>query len=344
MTQPDQANATRLTVAVPVLGADVQCHVLAAGQPPLFIEPRGAALRQRAGFRAWLAAHRPALDALIVEHGGIVLRGFPMADTDDFASFIEGFPPFQGGYAGGRAPRATISGRVMEATRLSSSVRLALHSEMAYRRDYPRRVAFFSRKTAAVGGETLIGDVRRLADAMDPALRRKIETLGTRTAINFGPKADDQSHSYGHMDQRGWNHSFETDDPARVDALCAERGLQPLWNEDGSLTVLNVLDPFVVHPATGKTLYRSILHMKPQAEQGLDIEISKTKKYPTGATLGDGKRLSAEEMAHIDALCDQVTYAWPWQDGDVMVLDNLQVWHGRNPYEGERDVQVALLD
>ncbi len=83
--------------------------------------------------------------------------------------------------------------------------------------------------------------------------------------------------------------------------------------------------------------------MKQQAEQGLDIEISKSKKFPTGATLGDGKRLDAEEMAHIDTLCDKATYAWPWRDGDVMVLDNLQVWHGRNPYEGERDVQVALL-
>lgn len=332
-----------IPVDVPALGTDVQCHVLRAGRPPLFIQPRGDALQSSDAFYGWVRAMRPALDAAIAEHGGIVLRGFPVADTEDFATFIETFPPFEGGYAGGRAPRATISGRVMEATRLSSSVRLALHSEMAYRRDYPGRVAFFSRQTAAVGGETLIGDVRTLANDMDPVLRDKIETLGTRTAINFGPKATDQSASYGHMDQRGWNHSFETDDAMQVEALCAERGLQPLWNQDGSLTVLNVLDPFVVHPRTGKTLYRSILHMKPQAEQNLDLEISKTKKYPTGATLGDGTRLTAAEMAHIDALCDRVTYAWPWHDGDVMVLDNLQVWHGRNPYEGARDVQVALL-
>jgi hypothetical protein len=25
-------------------------------------------------------------------------------------------------------------------------------------------------------------------------------------------------------------------------------------------------------------------------------------------------------------------------------VDNLQVWHGRNPYEGERETQVALLN
>ncbi|UIF85685.1 TauD/TfdA family dioxygenase [Cupriavidus sp. UYPR2.512] len=53
---------------------------------------------------------------------------------------------------------------------------------------------------------------------------------------------------------------------------------------------------------------------------------------------------SAQMPASADQLCDQTTYSWPWRDGDVMVLDNLQVWHGRNPYQGTRDVQVALLD
>jgi alpha-ketoglutarate-dependent taurine dioxygenase len=44
------------------------------------------------------------------------------------------------------------------------------------------------------------------------------------------------------------------------------------------------------------------------------------------------------------ACIDKATFSWPWRNGDVMILDNLQVWHGRNPYQGPRDVQVALLD
>jgi alpha-ketoglutarate-dependent taurine dioxygenase len=331
-------------VDVPALGQDAQCYVLQPGRPPLFIEPRTDRLLDRDRFRQWSRDVRPVLDALVTEHGGIVLRGFPIAQTDDFADFIDQFPSFEGGYAGGRAPREAISGRVMEATRLAASVRLALHSEMAYRRDYPSRIAFFSRKTAEVGGETLIGDVRNLVNDMAPQLVEKLETLGTRTAINFGPKSEGRDASYGHMDHRGWNHSFQTDDPAEVNRLCAERGLEPVWHEDGSLTVLNVLEPFVVHPQTGAKIYRSILHMKPQVENAaLDLEMRKRQKYPTGATLGNGEKLEESERAHIDQLCDAVTYSWPWRNGDVMLLDNLQVWHGRNPYQGERDVQVALL-
>ncbi|SOY50671.1 conserved hypothetical protein [Cupriavidus taiwanensis] len=346
MTQATPAaDAATVAVSVPELGPDVRCHVLQPGRPPLFIEPAGEVLRDRARFRQWTRTARPALDALILAHGGVVLRGFPTTGTEDFAAFIEQFPAFDGGYAGGRAPRETISGRVMEATRLSASVRLAVHSEMAYRRDYPRRIAFFSRKTAEVGGETLIADVRQLAERMDPGLAGKIARLGSRTAINFGPRRDADDASYAHMDERGWNQSFHTEDPAEVNRLCAERGLEPAWHGDGSLTVFNALEPFVMHPQTGRRLYRSILHMQPQVEHPeQERERRQRQKYPTGATLGNGEALTDAERAHIDQLCDQTTYSWPWRDGDVMVLDNLQVWHGRNPYQGTRDVQVALLD
>lgn len=331
--------------AIQALGPDVQCHELSPGRPPLFIEPKGGALRDQVSFRVWLESARPVLDTLIVRHGGIVLRGFPIRETEDFSHFISLFPSFDSGYAGGRAPRKAISGKVMEATRLASSVRLALHSEMAYMRDYPKRIAFFSRRTAPVGGETLIGDVRNLVESMPPETLAKIRRLGTRMVRNFGPRSADLEGSYGHMDQRGWNQAFFTEDAKEVEAICAERGLEPVWNEDGSLVVFNKLEPFVVHPETGKELYRSVLHLKPQAENAeLDAEIRKTQKYPTGATLGNGERLSRQEMADMEEILDRVTYSWPWRDGDVMVLDNLQVWHGRNPYEGPRDVQVALLD
>ncbi|WP_454739530.1 TauD/TfdA family dioxygenase [Cupriavidus necator] len=326
------------------LGKDVQCHELEPGRPPLFIEPKGAELLDRAHFRAWTRRVRPVLEQLITRHGGIVLRGFPTPETADFADIIEQYPQFDDGYVGGRAPRTKISGHVMEATRLEASAGLGVHSEMAYRRHYPKRIAFFSRLTAPVGGETTIADARRLADDMAPALAAKIAALGIRAAMNYGPKSEAVDASYADMDRHGWNHAFHTDDPAEVAALCAARGLEPLWHDDGSLTVFTTLEPFVHHPLTGKKLYRSGLHRAHTATLVLSTEIRKNHKYPTGMFLGSAQRLEPAEVDHINALCDKVTYSWPWRNGDVMILDNLQVWHGRNPYEGPRDVQVALLD
>lgn len=327
------------------LDARVRCHERVPGRAPLFIVCADDALRERSAFLAWMQQMQPAIDALIVRHGGVVLRGFPVCETTDFADLTALYPRFEGGYAGGRAPRSTIQGHVMESTRLASSVHLALHSEMAYMRDYPRRIAFFSRLTAPVGGETTIGDMRDLADALPPTIADKLRHHGTRMATNYGPCADGLDTSYAHMDLRGWNHSFFTDDPREVERVCADKGLQPIWNADGSLTLLTPLAPFVAHPVTGRTLYRSVIHMPPQSENdALTRELRARQTHPTGATLGDGTPLSAEEKTQINALCRARASAWRWQDGDVMILDNLQVWHGRNPYEGSRDVQVALLN
>jgi alpha-ketoglutarate-dependent taurine dioxygenase len=327
------------------LDARVRCHEREAGKAPLFIECADDALQDRAAFRAWFAQVRPVIDALIVRHGTVVLRGFPVTETDDFAQLAAEFPKFTGDYAGGRAPRSAIKGEVMEATRLDASVELALHSEMAYMRDYPRRLAFFARKIAARGGETTIGDMRGLIDDLPPASLVKLQQHKTRMATNYGPRSDDLQATYAHMDLRGWNHAFFTDDPQDVERMCAQKGLTPIWNPDGSLTLLTPLEPFVSHPQTGQLLYRSVIHMRPQSQSDeLSRRIRATQKHPTGATLGNGESLLADELHQIDIACAARTVHWRWQAGDVMLVDNLQVWHGRNPYEGERETQVALLN
>jgi hypothetical protein len=84
--------------------------------------------------------------------------------------------------------------------------------------------------------------------------------------------------------------------------------------------------------------------MVPKGADLAAYEKAKRRPYPTGSFLGNGEPLSDAEFKTFDALIDARTYSWPWRNGDIMILDNLQVWHGRNPYEGPREVQVALLD
>lgn len=45
------------------------------------------------------------------------------------------------------APRKHLAGKVMEATRIDHAVLLRLHSEMAYLRDFPARIAFSARNS-----------------------------------------------------------------------------------------------------------------------------------------------------------------------------------------------------
>jgi hypothetical protein len=46
----------------------------------------------------------------------------------------------------------------------------------------------------------------------------------------------------------------------------------------------------------------------------------------------------------LNKLYDANTAREPWQAGDLMLVDNIRTAHNRDPYQGPRDVLVALAD
>ena len=328
---------------------EVGCSVLAESSPPLFVEPTGGVIStDRSAFMEWVDAHRVALDQLIVKHGGIVLRGFPLRETVDFEALVGHFPAYSAGYLGGSSPRSSLGRNVLESTNLASDLRLGVHLEMAYMRDFPARIAFFARQVARSGGETIIADFRRLSQLIPGPLRGKLQLRGIRNVRNYGPAADREPGYIDNPDQRPWNHSFFTDSRNEVERLALGLGMTTVWHADGSLTVINQMDAFTTHPVTGQSLYRNNVHAGGRLNYTgkhaeAERELLAAQTMPTGTFLGDGSSLDPDELAKLSRLIDEVTISWPWSNGDTMILDNLQVAHGRNPYEGRRETQVALL-
>jgi alpha-ketoglutarate-dependent taurine dioxygenase len=344
---------------IPVAGArrvetelssdEIRCSVSNDSGLPLFIEPtHGSRTADRSGFADWLGDHRTNLDRLITKHGGVVLRGFPLSETADFEALVGLFQTYSAGYVGGSTPRRSLGRNVLESTSLASDLRLGAHSEMAYMRDFPPRIAFFARQVAARGGETIIADFRRLSQLIPERLREKLQRHGIRNVRNYGPAAVSEPPDIDNPDARPWNHSFFTDSRSEVERLALLLGMTTVWHADGSLTVINQMDAFTIHPATGQSIYRNNIHAGGRLSYtGKHAESERAllaiQKMPTGTFLGDGSALDTEETALLLRLIDEVTISWPWANGDTMILDNLQVAHGRNPYEGRRETQVALL-
>ena len=67
--------------------------------------------------------------------------------------------------------------------------------------------------------------------------------------------------------------------------------------------------------------------------------ISEVAKMPV-----DGSSIEPDVAAHLRDAYAAEKVMFPWQEGDVMLLDNMSVAHAREPYVGDRLVVVAMTD
>lgn len=333
----------RIPCQTPLAMAEVETAVRAPGLVPLFIQPRQGQLSRHAEFMAWFVRHKTTIDDLVVQYGAAVFRGFPLAKTSDFDEITGLYHAYKNGYMGGSTPRGKLGERALQSTTLDARFTIPIHSEMAYMRDYPPKLAFFSRLTASDGGATTICDMRRVTRKLPPSVVEKISRLGVRTVRHYGPCRDDNTIVTEDPNSVPWNRAFPAGARKEdVSALCEELGLTPLWLDDGSLTVISVVPGFNIHPATGERIFRTNIHSTglTSAPQRTDTSSS---RYSHTHSLGDGSHLAEEEIQAIRAIIDEETISWQWKDGDLLLVDNLLVGHGREPYCGDREQQVAMF-
>lgn len=338
-----------------VKNSEVDVFELEPGAPPLFIVANSRKLQKPGALASWLCQNRSVVDALLLVHGGVVFREFSVSDTSEFNAVVKQFEPFSGNYQGGGAPRSKIEGQVYEATQLAGHLKIMLHQEMAYIEKPPQRIIFFCHKPAEMGGETVIADMRQITRGLPASLREKLERLGVLYVRNFGPpELGLNKRAEEHPDQRSWGAAFYSQDKDEVDKVCRAKGFDPVWLDNGGLRLRSRMPGFKAHRVTGEHIYRAVLHNDggremmtsalPEKKRRQVEKMLARQEFRTGCYLGDGSEITKDEMETLNSLFRNAERSWKWQPKDIMLLDNLLTAHGRNPFEGTRDIQVALLD
>ncbi|WP_330241208.1 TauD/TfdA family dioxygenase [Streptomyces sp. NBC_00525] len=285
-----------------------------------------------------LAGHREETETLLTRHGAVLFRGFDMGTPEDFVCFGHAASETRLAYTYRSTPRSTVTDGVFTTTEYPADQEIALHCENAYQRTWPRKLAFFCHTAATTGGETPLADLRKVTAALDSGLLRRFERHGVRYIRHYRPHID-----------LPWQTVFQTDSREGVAAYCADHGIDHTWLDDTTLRTAQTSQGVAHHPLTGERVVFNQAHLFHSSNLPPETARALTSLYgpeglPRNATYGDGTPFAAGELATVREAFAGAQVAFPWQAGDVLLVDNMRMAHGRRPYTGPRRVLATLME
>jgi alpha-ketoglutarate-dependent taurine dioxygenase len=307
--------------------------VFSGGPLPLVVEPEAPGV----DLAAWALGAREEIAACLARHGAVLFRGFDLRSAADLERFAEaaGTALF-GEY--GDLPREPQGGKVYGTTPYPADRAILFHNESSHQHRFPRRLFFLCLKAAERGGETPLVDCRRVLGRLEPALVRTFAGKGLRYHRNFTPGID-----------VSWQEFFRTDDATRVEARCRAESIAYAWLPGGRLRISQQAPAIATHPATGeRSFFNQIqLHhpsrLSPEVRESL-LSLMSEDDLPRNVTFGDGTPIADDVVEEIAAITEELAVDRLWREGEVVMVENILVAHGRRPFAGSRKVVVAMGD
>lgn len=283
----------------------------------------------------YFAENRPYVLAQLAAHGSVLLQDFAPLNVSSFrdglARLVDEFLEAQGEHT-----RAGSETHVFNPVRYSPDRKLLWHNENSFNSSWPHLIAFGFVRPADQGGESLLADSRRMLACLDRSVVDEFEAKGVRYIRRLGLGID-----------RHWKDIFATDSAAEAEKRCVAQNCAFRWLGRDVLETECTRSATVLHPATGEACwFNQVPHWHwrcLQAEVKRDLmAILGEDRMPRDCRFGDGSVIPDAVVDHILETYQSLELAVACRQGDVLIVDNLAVAHGRNPYQGTRDVLVAM--
>lgn len=284
----------------------------------------------------WIKDNRSCLEIAMHRNGGLLLRDFGLCGVSEFNQIAHLISPKLLEYTFQSTPRTRIGGKIYSSTEYPKDKTIALHSENAYSNKHPSVIMFFSVLVAASGGQTPIADNRLIYQRIPQTLRDHFEKNGVLYVRNFRSGTD-----------LSWQQVFQTEKKEDVETYCHQHNIRFEWRGSEELRTEEICPAVREHPVTRERVWFNQAHLfhisnLPKNEQTLLIEQFGEDALPRNAYYGDGSAIQIHDLALIRDIYKQEKQMFYWKKGDVMILDNLLMCHGREPFTGDRKVVVAM--
>lgn len=288
----------------------------------------------------WAANNKKQLGEYLSDQGGILFRNFGVRSNDEFEQFIASVSGDALEYSERSSPRSRVlDTNIYTSTDYPAGQTIFVHNENSYKRTFNQKIFFFCETPSIQGGETPLADCRNVYERLSPEVRRRFIEKNWMYVRNYGD-------GFG-LD---WQTAFQTSDKKVVEEHCKLNGIEVEWMGDDRLRTRAVLPATIKHPQTGEiswfnhATFFHVSTLEPSLREGLLAGFETEADLPTNTYYGDGSPIEAEVLEELRDLYRQETVSFLWQQGDILMLDNILAAHGRAPYTGTRRILVGMTE
>ena len=284
----------------------------------------------------WIGSRQDALRQDIVNHGGILFRGFSLNNASEFSAAAHAFAPDLLDYREKSSPRTLVNDRIYTSTDHPADQPIFLHSEQSYTLNWPIFIMFFCQLDANQGGRTPIADNRQILKHLPDKIVERFAEQGILYVRNYLPGIS-----------LSWQDVFQTNDRREVEQFCQQNQISWEWMGQDRLRTWQRRSAFQIHPVSAERLWFNhgvFFHatsLLPQVRDAL-LEVISEENLPYNTYYGDGSTIDNDTLEVIRAAIAQETVRFDWHRGDLLILDNMLTQHGREPYQGSRQILTAM--
>ncbi|KAG4029245.1 hypothetical protein MFRU_016g00030 [Monilinia fructicola] len=301
------------------------------------------------------------LTELLNRHGAVLFRGFGNPSAQTFSDLVcaaeEGrgdYPFEQIGLAGKRTP---VAKAIWTANEGPKDRRFYQHNEYSRYTRFPTNIHFYCLKKAEKGGATPIAHGANVYDRVQaeiPELVEEVRKRGLGMKMLFrAPGNEGKGNEFNWAGEHSFGQEFLPGDDKATQRQKVEKQVRRLtndfkWLDDGSLELTQHIPGIRRVPSSGRPVWFNGLvgrHGMTRDIGALDPPyIGRDGMSYLPCVYGDETPIPRRLLDKLIEVIDAEEISLVLEEGDLLLVDNFQVSHGREPWEGDRLILVSMWD
>lgn len=288
----------------------------------------------------WTSENIDWVKALYNKDRMLLFRGFDISGKPGFAEIVKLTSESKAlDYSEPSTPRTKVDDAIYTSTEYPKEQKIPQHNEHSYSDFWPKKLFFYCEQPSETGGQTPVSSSAAVLKEIPASLVERFESKGGIMYVrNFSDEMD-----------ISWKVFFGTDDRAKVEAYCKERKMTYKWLEDNRLRISQVAQATIVDKASGSKIWFNqahLFHYSNLNEEVISylIDTYGKENLPRNTFYGDGSEIATEDLDIIRKAYDKVMFKFDWEQGDLLMMDNVAYTHGRESYTGKRSLLVSMSE